>query len=83
MLCVLQDMKHPRSAELILAVERLGDEILNEICAELEILPGTASFDMGFVAAPVFASDFLQELPSVIGHYDSDDEWGPKPSMKI
>ena len=83
MLCVLQDMKHPWAAELILAVERLGDEILNVICAELDVLPGTTTFDMGSVAAPVFASDFRQELPAVIGYYDSEDEWGPKPSMRL
>jgi hypothetical protein len=83
MLCVLEDLKHPRAAEFVRAVERLGDVLIKEICDVLEISPGATTFDMGSIAAPVFPVDAGQELPSAIRHYDSGDEWGPQGSMKL
>lgn len=83
MLCVLEDIQHPRAAELIAAVERLGNVVIEEICATLAIVPGVAAFDMGFVAAPVFAVEDGQDLPPAIRGYDTADEWGSQASMRI
>lgn len=80
----LQEINHPKARALTVSLEELGNIAVEELCAALDILPGEATFDLGFVAAPIYAKHEGQRLPAVVAHYDNADEWAePPPTQRL
>lgn len=75
MICVLQELRSERASEYVRELEALGNKAINEICSLLDIIPGEATFDLGFVAAPIYARSPHQELPETLSPYDNVEEW--------
>lgn len=78
----LQEINHPKARFLTIALEELGTIAVRELCSSLNIVPGEATFDLGFVAAPIYASEEGQALPAVLAHYDDQDEWSVQLPMQ-
>jgi len=75
----LQEINHPKARSLTVSLEEIGSLAAKELCTALDIIPGEATFDLGFVAAPIYAKHEGQRLPAVVAHYDEPEEWCERP----
>jgi len=78
----LQEINHPKARSLTVSLEELGSLAAKELCTALDIIPGEATFDLGFVAASIYAKHEGQRLPAALAHYDDADEWGERPASQ-